>query len=273
MNPLPAMLKLVFLLLLGAVVWNMQADGLRDSSAWLAAAIAPLLAIWLGWPWRFQTAQRSFSWRLGVAAAITFTLGSLLDVPALLSCGWTALAAAFFQQHLTKADWNQRRGLLVLLFLSFPWIAVQDMQLGWWFRLTGAWTAEQCFRTLGFDVLREGVQVIVAGQSIDVEPACAGLHSLHAMLVAGSALGWLHLGSTRALALWTMALPCIAWLTNTLRICLISAYGLHTSPEAARGTIHEMGGWLVIMLMFMLCSSILTRLSQGSHIQSKRIHA
>lgn len=259
------MQKLAVLGLLYVCIWSHDIIIFPDSLALLGTLIALPVVIWLGWPWRFGKALKPFSKPLLTLSVALLFSGFLLDISVFLAAGWTGLAAIFARVHLTDMDWKQRRGLLVLFFLAFPWLTVQDMQLGWWFRITGAWATEQCFQLLGLDVIRHGVMVIIEGQTIAVEPACAGIHSLQAVLVAGAALGWLHLRSSAYFVFWLGCLPLVAWMSNTLRIILISLYGLHTTAEATTGAIHELGGWLIILLVFKLCGDLLGWIAENTH--------
>jgi len=260
----PLLLKLMLLALGWGLVWFRYSSSLADASAALTAMAALPLAIWLGMPWRFQKQGRSTSFAGFILAAAWLITGWIFHQSLLLVGGWTLLSGLTLSQHLQRKDWRQRIGLLPLGLLSLPWLGDDITWLSAAFRSSGAWVAERCFVMLGFDVVRAGTLLMVEGQEISVEPACAGMHSLHATLVAGAALGWLRLrADTRRLTLWLLALPAIAWLTNTLRIITISVLGLHTSPEMVAGTMHEMIGWSLVLLVFGLSSKALEWLPQN----------
>ena len=240
------------------LIWFRYSGSLADASAAITAMVALPLAIWLGIPWRFQKQARSTSLVWPILAVALFIVGWLSHHPLLLASSWTLFTGLTLSQHLLAQDWQQRIGLLPLGLLSLPWLGEDVSWLSAAFRSSGAWVTEHCFALLGFEVVRAGTRLMVEGQEISVEPACAGMHSLHATLVAGAAFGWLRLrADTRHLALWLLALPAIAWLTNTLRIITISVLGLQTSPEMVAGTTHEMIGWSLVLLVFGLCSTML----------------
>ena len=256
-------LKILFLASGWILIWLRYSSSMADAGAALTAMVALPLAVWLGMPWRFQKRPRSLSLIWLSLASASLIVGWVFRQSLPLSCGWTLLVGLTLSQHLQPKDWRWRIGLLPLGLLSLPWLGEDITWLSTAFRSSGAWLAERCFFLLGFDVVRAGTRLMVEGQEISVEPACAGMHSLHATLVAGAAFGWLRLREhTRHLAIWLLALPAIAWATNTLRIITISVLGLHTSPERVAGTTHELIGWSLVLLVFGLSSSVLERLPE-----------
>jgi exosortase len=263
MTMLPLLLKLVLLASGWILIWLKYSGSLADASAALVAMAALPLAIWLGMPWQLHKQSRTVSRLWSALAGVALIAGWFLHQALLLSCGWMVFTGILLAQHLTAAAWRQRIGLLPLGLLSLPWLGEDASWLSNLFRSSGAWVAERCFGLLGFDVVRAGTRLMVEGQEISVEPACAGMNSLHATLVAGAVFGWLRMREDRRkLTLWLVALPAIAWLTNTLRIIIISVLGLHTSPEMVAGTAHEMIGWMLVLIVFGLSSTALEWLPQ-----------
>ena len=76
------------------------------------------------------------------------------------------------------------------------------------------------------------------------------MSALQAMLLGGVILAWMELGHTRWYW-WSLAtLPLLAWTANTLRVCSVVVIALGWGPEAARGWMHQLGGWLVVLPVF-----------------------
>ena len=112
------------------------------------------------------------------------------------------------------------------------------------------------FKMLAFEVAHEGTQLVIDGQPISVEAACAGLNTLQSMLIAGVALAFVLLRSRQGYW-WNVALLLpLAWLANTLRIIVLSAAALTFSSGFVSGSFHDLSGWLVIVLMFLACWGI-----------------
>jgi exosortase/archaeosortase family protein len=146
--------------------------------------------------------------------------------------------------------------LLLLPLLAFPWLALEGASLGWWFRLSGAWTAEHLFGLAGLAVTRVGTHLLVQGLPISVDASCAGLKVLQALLIAGTAVAFLQIGDRPGYSWSLPVLAGLAWLANTLRVLVLSGAALTVSPEFAQGWFHAWGGWFVLMLMFGLSAAV-----------------
>ncbi|MEI7730735.1 MAG: exosortase/archaeosortase family protein [Verrucomicrobiota bacterium] len=232
---------------------------LRDP-AWIAAAdeTLPILAglplfIWLGAPWRFRTEVLNCHAPALVLAGIMLVLGVATNLTLLLTISWTAALWSWLQPRTELSSGIRMRQLLVLPILAFPWLLLDFPQLGWWCRLSAAWTAEHVFHSVGFEVARQGTQLVVQGLPIDITPACSGLRALQAMLIAGVTMAFLQLGGRRTYWWGLATLPLLAWVANTARVLVISVVALSFGPEFAGGWFHEVGGWCVLAAMFALC--------------------
>jgi exosortase len=163
---------------------------------------------------------------------------------------WAAALWAWLGQRLETETRQRVRRLLPLAVLAFPWVALDFPSLGWWYRLSTAWCAAHLFQSLGFEVHREGTQLIVAQMPFDVTAACSGIKALQAMLIAGTALCFLQVNAARLFWAGFACLPLVAWLANTLRVLLVFVVALSFGPEFASGWFHTFGGWLVLVGTF-----------------------
>jgi exosortase/archaeosortase family protein len=237
-------------------VWQAQA---ADTLPILAAL--PLFA-WLGAPWRLAiNARPPSAWSL-LSGGVLLLAGALGNLTLFMAFGWTLLLWAWLQPRLDPARAGPVRRLLVLPVMAFPWIAGDADVLGWWFRLSAASTAESIFAGLGLSVTRIGTNLVVQGAPIAVAPACAGLGTLQAMLLAGCALAYIYFGREGGLRYWLSlpALVVVSWLANTLRVLTIAAAALSFGPAFAAGKFHQVGGLAVILTMFCLCVGVFTLL-------------
>jgi exosortase len=252
---------LAVLLALAAFVWLRDRTWISSSDEVLPLLVAPLLFLWLGEPWRGWRAETSgFKLSGGVVGALVFVLGLALDLTFLLAAAWTILLWSWLREKISAEKISSTRRLLVLALLAFPWLALDLPSLGWWFRLSAAWSAEHFFQMLGFVVARDGTQIVVQNFPVDVSAACAGLKVLQAALVAGSVLAFVLLGRSRWYWPAVAVLPLVAWLANTLRVVMLSAVALTFGADAANGWFHEWGGWLVLVAMFGLCALLFAAL-------------
>ena len=188
-----------------------------------------------------------------LAGAGLLVAGLALNLTILLALAWTVFFHTWLRSRLTAAQMAPLRRLLVLALLAFPWLAEDLPQLGWWFRLSAAWTAAHLFQAAGFSVTRDGTDLLVQGLPVAVTAACAGLKALQAMLVAGTVLAFAQLGDRRGYWAAVAALPFVAWGANTLRVMVLSSVALTYGTSAAQGWFHEWGGLFALVSMFALC--------------------
>jgi exosortase/archaeosortase family protein len=230
-------------------VWQAQA---ADTLPILAAL--PLFA-WLGAPWHLVKSARPLSPGILLGGGVLLLAGALGNLTLLMALGWTLLLWAWLQPRIDPARAGPVRRLLVLPAMAFPWIAGDADVLGWWFRLSAAGTAETMFAGLGLSVARTGTNLVVQGAPIAVAPACSGLGTLQAMLLAGCALAYIYFGRDGGLKYWLSlpALVVVSWLANTLRVLAIAAAALSFGPAFAAGEFHRWGGMAVLCTMFGLC--------------------
>jgi len=221
--------------------------------AWLSAVeeTLPVLAslplfIWLGAPWRFKEGTWSLPFRSLVTAAFLVVGGWALDMTLLLAAGWTFALWTWIHQRVSDETPLLRR-LAVLPLMAFPWVTLDLMPVGWWFRLSASWVADHAYSATGFSVLREGTNLVVSGIPIEVAAPCSGMNSLQAILMGGLVLTWIELDKSRWYWWIVASLPLLAWTANTIRVCSIIAMAVVWGPDAASGSLHQIGGWAVVL--------------------------
>jgi len=242
------------LIAVAAFIWLRDRTWLSSLDEVLPLLSAPAVFLWLGTPWRgWRKDDVSLNTGLLTAAAGIFFFGLALDVTFLLALGWTLAVWSWLGGKIAAQKSGELRRLLIFLLLAFPWLTLDLPSLGWWFRLSAAWSAQHFFQMLGLAVTRDGTQVVVQNFPVEVTAACAGLKVLQAMVVAGGVMAFVQLGRSRYYWPAVVMLPFVAWLANTLRVVMLSAVALTFGADAANGWFHEWGGWLVLIAMFALC--------------------
>ena len=242
------------LLGLGSLIWLRDLAWTRAAADTLPVLIALPLFAWLGVPWQFAGAPEKIPLVHLAAACVLLAGGALADITFILASGWTMLLASWLRTRLVLADRARMYRLLPLALLAFPWIAQDCQPLAWWFRLSAAGSAQVLFSSIGLTVAREGTNLLVQSSLIAVEPACAGLDTLQAMLIAGCAPAFFCFprGGPKY---WTclLSLLAVSWFANTVRVITIAAAALALGSEFAMGAFHNLGGCLVLAVMFALC--------------------
>lgn len=244
---------LLVLLLLVAFIWLRESTWISTADDTLPILVALPLFAWLGAPWSFY--DRPFHLALPplIGSALLFLVGIAFNVTFLLALAWTLLLWIWLSARVEPSSSRRLDQLLLLPMLAFPWIALDINSLGWWFRLSGTWITGGLFTFLGFNVIQEGTNLLIDKLPISIEASCAGLNTLQSMLVAGVLLDYIILGNTVLYWINLPLLVLLAWVANTMRIIVITSAALFISPQFAMGTFHVVGGWLVIVLMFLLC--------------------
>ena len=179
-------------------------------------------------------------------SAIGLSLGVLSNYMLLMAVGWAGLAVYFcFPESILS-----KRRLWVLCSGAFPWVLLDFNPLSWWFRLSGASVTGQLFDILGMDVVVRGTLLEIDGLPISIEAACGGMQLLQVLLSGGVALTLLRFPQHSLFWVMLAFLPILAWVANTTRIILISAWGLVFGAERAAGAFHTLGALLVVGLLF-----------------------
>lgn len=223
-----------------------------------------LLLALLGRPWRLRETVRAPSAAAGVGAVAVTLAAVVLDLTVLHAFAWTLLLALWIGSFVQPHPKGSRRYLLPLAFLAFPWIMTDAHAVGWWFRLSGAWTAQQFFQLTGLAVERAGTLLLVQGLPISVDAACAGMNTLQAMLVAGLAVAALHLGPRGAAYWWcVLVLPAVAWLANTARVIMLGVTALSAGADFAKSAFHTLGGLLALCMVFAIYVGVVQRIARN----------
>ncbi|TXI37709.1 MAG: exosortase/archaeosortase family protein [Nitrosomonas sp.] len=246
---------LLILGILALFIWLRDISWMSSGEDTLPILVALPVFFSLGRPWKFTPEERPFELpvpRLALVAVL-FLLGIVAESTLLLAIAWTLILWTWLQHRIKPEDRPHLSKLLVLPIMSFPWVTLDMQQLGWYFRLSGAWATAQIYTLLGYDVQYGGTTILIDQLPISVEAACAGLNTLQSMLIAGSVVAYIVLGETKRYWPNIALLVVMAWIANTSRILLLSAVALAFGRDFALGAFHTWGGWFILVVMFVLC--------------------
>ncbi len=189
--------------------------------------------------------------------AALFIVGIGIDSTIFLSASWCLLLYVWLGSRFHQPASNETKYLLIFPFLAFPWINLDLVQLGWWFRLSAATLIEIMFNWIDISSVRlHGTLINIEGIPISVAPACSGLNTLQSMLIAGMVLSFTMIGTKRFF--WTNLLIIVfmAWMANTFRVLSICISAVTFSPEITEKFFHDYGGSIVLLIMFCLCGLV-----------------
>lgn len=242
---------LAALALLALFIWLRDVSWMSSAEDTLPILIALPLFWWLGRPWHLLDEKPlEFSTGSLVGIVFLFLFGIVGESTLSLALGWTWLLWTWLKNRTDAGDHSSIKKLLVLPILSFPWITLDLQQLGWYFRISGAWVAAQFFTLFGYNVKYAGTTLLVEHMPISVEVACAGLNTLQSMLIAGAIVAYILLGRTGRYWPNLIFLFVMAWAANTSRIIVLSFVALLFGREYALGAFHTWGGWFILVVMF-----------------------
>jgi exosortase/archaeosortase family protein len=224
----------VLLFALFPLIW------LLDLSWWalspdvvLVAALIPLAWIWAERnPDPVDAAGPS---AMGTLVAVALcALGIFMQSMTMMAFTWSWLAVVY----LLPPTSISRSRLWVLCAGAFPWVLIDAELVGWWFRLSGADLTGWLFYIAGMEVVARGTQLEIEGLPISIEAACGGLQMLQVLMSAGVALTLIRFPRERGFWFMLGLLPVLAWISNTFRIIVISAWGVAFGADAAAGLFH-----------------------------------
>ncbi len=227
--------------------------------------LIPPVAAWLIWRERtsLRTADGAGSW-LGILLlfpALLLQLAGLRgDVATLQGMSFIlAIAGIVLQLHGPRV---MRRVAFPIAFLVFmiPTLPLFMNTLSFKLKILAARGAIAISHTLGIMVQRDGVNLVFPGGVLSVENACSGLRSLVALMALGALFAYLAQGPLwKRLLLFALALP-IAVLANVIRISALCVYAGMGDLHGAAGLFHEVGGFAlfgIAFLLLLLCRRVL----------------
>lgn len=241
------------LLFFALFIWLRDTGWMKSWDDTLPILVTLPLCFWLGSPWTFREEDKAISSLLLLFSGAAFAIGMAANITFILGLSWTLLLWAWLKKKLRDDRVVEVRKLLILLLMAFPWIALDAERIGWYFRLSAASVAENFFMLTSYPVERQGTLLLVNAIPISVEAACSGLNTLQSLLISGTACAYILLSKTSRYWWNIPLLVLMAWMANCIRIITICLAAVLVNPKFAMGTFHDMGGWVVIILMFGLC--------------------
>ncbi len=116
--------------------------------------------------------------------------------------------------------------------------------------------ASNLMRLLGLVVYQEGNVIHLPDITLQVVNICSGLRSLVSMMAIGAALGYLSpLNSRGKWCVFLFSIP-VAIVGNVLRLTITGLLCQSFGPQMARGVIHEVFGWMIFVVGFILLMAL-----------------
>lgn len=136
----------------------------------------------------------------------------------------------------------------LFLWFMIPWPDLLVEFLSFPLQLWAARAAEAVIRLFGMSIMREGVDLHIAGYSFTVAAPCSGMRSLVALLALAALLAYLCRGSLwRRVALFVLGVP-MALVANAVRVVVVLLIGARFGPESAESFLHSTSGLVVFLV-------------------------
>ncbi len=214
-----------------------------------AGPIVLALGLWLvvrRWP-EMRAAGRPGSIPLGAAAGLVlgaaYVLGRVADQ--FLVESYAVYGLALVALYLLVGWPGLRKGWFPLLYLVFALPAPYTLTwtLTSHLRLWITQAAVALFQTLGFSIVRDGLNIFVDQYELAVKEACSGMNSL----ISLSAIGLIYLHIRRAPPPWYIALFAVpivgfAILGNFARVAILILLTRGFGDAVAQGFLHQTAG-------------------------------
>lgn len=141
-----------------------------------------------------------------------------------------------------------------VLFLAFmiPVPMVLVTSISFKMKIFAAKIAATVLNNSGIPAVRDGSLIRMRHAQVVVDDVCSGLRSLISLLALGSIFAyWMKSTMGRRLVLFLTAIP-IAIITNVMRVVFLSYVAEIWGVEIASGVLHDVSGFLVFALAFVL---------------------
>ncbi len=144
--------------------------------------------------------------------------------------------------------------LFPIFFLIFmipvPEIVITNISFN--MKLFAAQISTILLNDMGMPAMREGSLIHMRNANVMVEDVCSGLRSLISLTALGSIFAyWIKTSIWKRILLFFCTIP-IAVVTNVCRILFLCFVSDVWGPEAASGFIHDLSGFIVFGVAFLL---------------------
>ena len=141
---------------------------------------------------------------------------------------------------------------LAFLVFMIPAPMVVISNISFKMKLLAAQIATVMLNNMRIPAIREGSIIRMRHAYVVVDDVCSGLRSLISLTALGTLFAyWLKSGVIRKLLLFVSTVP-IAILTNVFRVIFLASVSEIWGPQYATGFIHDLSGFLVFVLAFIL---------------------
>lgn len=145
---------------------------------------------------------------------------------------------------------------LAFLFFMVPLPMVVVTNISFQLKIFAAQIAAFLLNEMRIPAVREGSIIKMRSAFVVVDDVCSGLRSLISLTALGSVFAyWMNGGIIKKILLFLSTIP-IAIVTNVVRVVVLATISEIWGPQYAHGFVHDLTGWMVFGLAFVLLYSV-----------------
>lgn len=253
----PLVSGLVLLLAyLPALLWMWDRWFARDSY-YTHGILVPFVSGYLIWQQqaelsRIPVKRSAWGMALIIIGVLIYLLSSLFRI--YFSSGFSLLIVlvGLILHYYGIAVFRKILFPVLFLFFMMPLPLVVIVNISFQMKLFAAQLATSILNSMGVLAIREGSIIKMRHAYVIVEDVCSGLRSLISLAALGSIFAyWLKGPMVKRILLFLTTIP-IAIITNVCRVIILSLLSEIWGAEYASGFVHDLTGFLVFVLAFIL---------------------
>src|SRR3989338_1310408 len=138
----------------------------------------------------------------------------------------------------------------LVFMIPLPLVLIEGISFK--LKMLAAHIATLLLNKMRIPAIREGSVIKMRNAFVVVDDVCSGLRSLISLMALGSIFAfWMKSSVTKKVLLFLTTIP-IAIITNVCRIIFLASVSEIWGPEYATGFVHDLSGFLVFALAFIL---------------------
>lgn len=242
------------------IIWLWDRWFARDSY-YSHGILVPIVSLFLIWQKKDELKKTSFeesSWgiRLIVAGLIIHLLSSALRVYFTSGFSMLLVIIGIINYYYGRQIFKKIIFSIAFLFFMIPLPLVIITNISFKLKILAAQIATFLLNQMRIPAMRHGSIIQMRSVNVVVDDICSGLRSLISLAALGSIFAyWMNASTFKKILLFLSTIP-IAIVTNVCRIIFLSAVSEIWGLQYAEGFIHDISGFMVFGLAFILLYAV-----------------
>lgn len=253
--------KVLFLItFFPTLVWMWERWFARDSY-YSHGILVPFVSLYLIWQEKEEInkitwKESPWGMRLIIIGIITHIISAVFRI--YFSSGFSMLLVFIGMILYFAGEKFFQKIIFPIAFLIFmiPLPEVAIVNISFKLKLFAAEIAAIILNNMRIPALRDGSVIQMRNAQVVVDDVCSGLRSLISLTALGAIFAfWMKSAMWKRILLFLSTIP-IAVITNVFRVIFLSAVSEIWGPQYASGTMHDVTGFMVFALAFILLYAV-----------------